>query len=196
MGRKRTIDRDALMEAVERVARREGVSGLSIDAVAREAGISKSSVVYDCGSKAGLLSAFTRHRIQQYRDRFDAAMQARAGQPNAWLRTMIDMGREAPSDDDVTITMLISASMGENAECRDLMRDALAADACRVAAEAGNRAGMLQLLLAVHGLFFLECFGLHRFDDVTRQELLDGLMNSLEADTSAPAASPPAPSEP
>ena len=53
MGRKRTIDRDALMDGVESVARREGVSGLSIDALAKEVGISKSSVVYDCGSKAG-----------------------------------------------------------------------------------------------------------------------------------------------
>ena len=57
MGRKRTIDRDALMDGVESVARREGVSGLSIDALAKEVGISKSSVVYDCGSKAGLLAA-------------------------------------------------------------------------------------------------------------------------------------------
>lgn len=192
MGRKRTIDRDALMEAVESVARREGVSGLSIDAVAREVGISKSSVVYDCGSKAGLLTAFTRHQLCQYRDRFDEALQAHAGQPNAWLRAMIDMGREAPSDDDVAMTMLISASMGENAECRELMREALAEDARRVAADAQDRGRMLQLLLAVHGLFFLECFGLHRFDEITRQELLDGLMDALEADAgSSPATSAP-----
>lgn len=188
MGRKRTIDRDALMDGVESVARREGVSGLSIDALAKEVGISKSSVVYDCGSKAGLLAAFTRHKIGQYRERFGDALQAHAGQPNAWLRAMIDMGREGPSDDDVAITMLISASMGEHAECRELMREALAEDARRVLADAEDPGKMLQLLLAVHGLFFLECFGFHRFDEITRQELLDGLMKSLEADKGSSAA--------
>ena len=188
MGRKRTIDRDALMDAVESVARREGVSGLSIDAVAREVGISKSSVVYDCGSKAALLTAFTRHQLCQYRARFDEVLQAHAGRPNAWLRAMIDMGREAPTEDDVAITMLISASMGEHAECRELMRASLAEDARRVAADAEDQGKMLQLLLAVHGLFFLECFGLHRFDEITRQELLDGLMKSLEADKGSSAA--------
>mgnify|MGYP002712407599 CR=1 FL=1 len=40
MGRKRTIDRDTLMDGVESVARREGVSGLSIDALAKEVGMS------------------------------------------------------------------------------------------------------------------------------------------------------------
>ena len=113
---------------------------------------------------------------------------AHAGQPNAWLRAMIDMGREGPSDDDVAITMLISASMGEHAECRELMRASLAEDARRVAADAEDQGKMLQLLLAVHGLFFLECFGLHRFDEITRQELLDGLMKSLEADKGSSAA--------
>lgn len=192
MGRKRTIDRDALMNGVESVARRDGVSGLSIDALAREVGISKSSVVYDCGSKAGLLAAFTRHKIGQYRQRFDEALQAHAGQPNAWLRTMIEMGREGPSEDDVAMTMLISASMGEHAECRELMRAALAEDARRVLADAEDQGKMLQLLLAVHGLFFLECFGLQRFDEITRQELLDGFMKSLEADKgSSPATSAP-----
>lgn len=182
----------SLMDGVESVARREGVSGLSIDAVAKEVGISKSSVVYDCGSKAGLLTAFTRHQLCQYRARFDEAMQAHAGQPNAWLRTMIEMGREAPSDDDVAMTMLISASMGENAECRELMRESLAEDARRVVADAQDQRKMLQLLLAAHGLFFLECFGLHRFDEITRQELLDGLMKSLEADKgSSPVTSTP-----
>ena len=84
--------------------------------------------------------------------------------------------------------MLISASMGEHAECRELMREALAEDARRVLADAEDPGKMLQLLLAVHGLFFLECFGLHRFDEITRQELLDGLMKSLEADKGSSAA--------
>mgnify|MGYP002715770027 CR=1 FL=1 len=80
MGRKRTIDRDALMDGVESVARREGVSGLSIDALAKEVGISKSSVVYDCGSKAGLLAAFAF-----------TALIYRVGRSNGRLRVALDV---------------------------------------------------------------------------------------------------------
>lgn len=35
-----------------------GVSGLSIDVVVKEVGVSKFSVVYDCESKVGLLVVF------------------------------------------------------------------------------------------------------------------------------------------
>jgi AcrR family transcriptional regulator len=38
--------------------RQLGLAGLSIDAVAKEAGISKSSVVYDFRNKNALLAAF------------------------------------------------------------------------------------------------------------------------------------------
>ncbi|SMO40610.1 TetR/AcrR family transcriptional regulator [Paracoccus laeviglucosivorans] len=186
MGRKRSIDRDGLMQAVECVARRCGVSGLSIDAVAKEAGVSKSSVVYDCESKAGLLAAFTRYQLDQHRENFDEAFARHEGQPNAWLRALIDEFRTAPTDEDIAMALLISAGMGENAECRDIMRQELCRDAERVAAEADEPRKMLRALLTLHGMAFLEYFGFHRFDDQTRKEILDDLMVIAESDKGAP----------
>ncbi|WP_223850208.1 TetR/AcrR family transcriptional regulator [Paracoccus yeei] len=185
MGRKRSIDRDELMRAVDAVARLAGVSGLSIDAVAKEAGVSKSSVVYDCQGKAGLLAEFTRSQIAQFHDRVEDALNRRQGQSNAFLRALIDEFRTAPTDDDIAITMLISASMGENAECREIMQQALSADARRIAAEAAEPRQMLRVLLTLHGMMFVECFGFHRFDEVTRNEILDDLMALAERDPGA-----------
>ncbi len=186
MGRKRSIDPDALMQAVDAVARRHGVSGLSIDAVAKQAGVSKSSVVYDCASKAGLLAAFTRYQIAQWRQEFHAEQARHEGQPNPTLRALIEKHRTVPDDDDIAITMLISASMGEHAECREIMREALSQDAKAIAAEAAEPRRMLRLLLTLHGMMFLECFGFHRFDAVTRNEILDDLTAAVESDTGAP----------
>lgn len=186
MGRKRSIDREELMRAVEAVARRVGVSGLSIDAVAKEAGVSKSSVVYDCDSKAGLLAEFTRHQIACFKADFDELLADHDGSPNAYMRAMIQHFRTAPTDDDVAITMLISASMGENAQCREVMREALAEDARRVSSEAEVPRRMLRLLLTLYGMMFLECFGFHRFDEVTRNEILDDLLEVAKTDKGVP----------
>lgn len=188
MGRKRSIDREELMQAVEAVARRCGVSGLSIDAVAKQAGVSKSSVVYDCAGKAGLLAAFTRYQIGQFRTTFDQTLARHSDQPNAFLRALIDEFRTAPTDDEIAIAMLISASMGENAECRDIMRTALKQDADRIAHEAAEPRRMLRVMLTLHGMMFLEHFGFHRFDDVTRNEILDDLQDVAESDKGAPPA--------
>ncbi|WP_199257423.1 TetR/AcrR family transcriptional regulator [Paracoccus binzhouensis] len=185
MGRKRSIDRDELMQAIERVARRAGIAGLSIDAVAREAGISKSSVVYDCDSKAGLLAAFTRHRMSQHRADFQEMLARHQGQPNARLRAVIEKFRTAPTEEEIAMAMLVSASMGENAECREIMRECMAEDVDQIAAEAGNKAKMLRALLTLHGMAFLEFFGFYRFDDETRNEILDELMVVAESDPGA-----------
>lgn len=45
MGRRRTIDRDQLLDAAEAVIAREGAAGLTIDAVAKEMGITKGALI-------------------------------------------------------------------------------------------------------------------------------------------------------
>lgn len=189
MGRKRTIDRNELMQAVEAVARRDGISGLSIDAVAREAGVSKSSVVYDCESKAGLLAAFTRHQLAKRREHFTATHARFEGMANPWLRALIEEIRVAPSEEDIATALMISVGMGANAECRDIMRAELARDAEIVRAQAADPAKLLRALLTLHGMAFLEFYDLHRFDAATRNELLDELMAIADRDKGA--QSPP-----
>ena len=55
MGRKRAIDQQQVLDAAERVVGRDGAANLTVDAVAREAGVSKASVLYDYKSKQALI---------------------------------------------------------------------------------------------------------------------------------------------
>jgi AcrR family transcriptional regulator len=66
--------RDALLEAAERVLEREGLAGLTLRAVAREAGVSHAAPTHHFGDLAGLLSELAAIGFQQ----FNAAM-AKAG---------------------------------------------------------------------------------------------------------------------
>jgi AcrR family transcriptional regulator len=188
MGRKRTIDRDELMHAVETVVRRDGIAGLSIDAVAKEAGVSKSSVVYDCETKAGLMAAFTRHQLARYRDKFDVTAARFEGQRNACLKTLIETFRTAPTDEDVAMALLLSVGMGANSECRDIMRSDMARDADSIRTEAADPYRMLRTLLTLHGMAFLEFYDLHRFDQATRNRILDDLMAVADSDEGAPTS--------
>ena len=96
MGRKRTIGQSELMRAIEAVARREGLEGLSIDAVAKEAGISKSSVLYDCGSKSALLAEFIRNQLEVQAQGHEAAVgyvpQGRVIVPMLTVRENLETG--------------------------------------------------------------------------------------------------------
>ncbi|WP_136683042.1 TetR/AcrR family transcriptional regulator [Falsirhodobacter xinxiangensis] len=186
MGRKRTIDRNVTMEAIESVVRQSGIAGLSIDAVAKEAGISKSSVVYDFQNKNQLLAAFIKSRIDEKRANIARAAEAREGEPNAWLRALLDCSCTPPSEEDMATAMVISAGTGTNDVCRTLMREAFNEDVCRILSQSDDPRSARLSWLALNGLLSMEYFGFHTFSEAERQQILTDIawLMSGEPDTS------------
>src|SRR6185437_10986612 len=64
--------RDALLQAAERVLERDGLAGLTLRAVAREAGVSHAAPTHHFGDLAGLVSELAAIGFRQ----FNAAMAA------------------------------------------------------------------------------------------------------------------------
>jgi AcrR family transcriptional regulator len=73
--------RDALLEAAERVLERDGLPGLTLRAVAREAGVSHAAPTHHFGDLAGLLSELAAIGFQQ----FNAAMSKAGAKAGAAL---------------------------------------------------------------------------------------------------------------
>ncbi len=71
--------RDALLEAAERVLERDGLAGLTLRAVAREAGVSHAAPTHHFGDLTGLLSELAAIGYRQ----FSAALAAAAISANA-----------------------------------------------------------------------------------------------------------------
>jgi AcrR family transcriptional regulator len=70
--------RDALLEAAERVLERDGLSGLTLRAVAREAGVSHAAPTHHFGDLAGLVSELAAIGFQQFNTAMAAAGAAEA----------------------------------------------------------------------------------------------------------------------
>lgn len=66
MGRPRSIDREAVLDAADMLVRRHGASALTIDAVAQAAGISKGGVQSCFRTKAALIDALFERFGQAY----------------------------------------------------------------------------------------------------------------------------------
>lgn len=190
MGRKRTIDRKVTMEAIEAVVRQSGVAGLSIDAVAKEAGISKSSVVYDFENKAALLAAFIRSRIQEKRASIASCAEACAGEQNAWLRGLLQVSSAAPSEEEMATAMVISAGTGSDDLCRTLMREAFAEDMDNIMSQSDNPRMSRLAWLALNGTLSLEYFGFHSFPEAEREQILADIAWLMTASCPPPSPSP------
>lgn len=160
------------MDAIEAVVRQSGLAGLSIDAVAREAGISKSSVVYDFENKSQLLAAFIKSRIDEKRGQITECADRCCEGPNAWLRALLENHGSAPSEEEMATAMLVSAGMSDGDACRTLMREAFAEDMAKITAEAANPRMARLSWLALNGILSLEYFGFHSFAEEERQQLI------------------------
>ncbi len=81
LGRKPTITRESLLELAEGIVRSEGAAGLTIDALAKAAGITKGGVQYSFSSKDDLVRAL----IGRWTHQFDELLGEIDGLPPADL---------------------------------------------------------------------------------------------------------------
>jgi AcrR family transcriptional regulator len=172
MARIRTIDSDALLDAAERVAIREGAVGLSIDAVAREAGISKSRVIYDYKSKSGLLQALVERRLRVENDRVAAAVAAHGHTTNPELCGRIAAAKDTPDDDDRAIALTLCAAMSSEEPLQGMIRDMAKRDIEAVTWRACQTPLALVAYLALHGMMSMEYLDIYRWTESERSTLL------------------------
>ncbi|CAM5181057.1 Transcriptional regulator, TetR family OS=Castellaniella defragrans (strain DSM / CCUG 39792/ 65Phen) OX=1437824 GN=BN940_09336 PE=4 SV=1 [Castellaniella denitrificans] len=68
MGRKKHIDREVLLDLAEDIVRTKGAASLTIEALARAAGITKGGVQYSFASKAALIEAIGARWLIRYEE--------------------------------------------------------------------------------------------------------------------------------
>lgn len=87
MGRKQIIDRTALLDAADLVVQRDGTSGLTIDAIAARAGVSKGGVLYAFGTKDAVIEAMFDRAVHEYEERAAVLREKYAG--DRWARALV-----------------------------------------------------------------------------------------------------------
>ncbi|CAM3816312.1 TetR/AcrR family transcriptional regulator [Xenorhabdus thuongxuanensis] len=70
MGRRKTIDREVLLDAAEHIVTTHGAAALTIDALAKTVGITKGGVQYSFSTKDGLIDAMFERWEASYDKQF------------------------------------------------------------------------------------------------------------------------------
>ena len=174
MTRTRKITTDDILDAAERVVVRSGATGLSIDAVAREAGVSKSRVVYDHKTKSALLEALVDRRVGADIAHMEECVKASADTPHPELYGRIAAADKTLDDTDRAVAMAISASMSSEENLQQIIRRWVVDDLAAMAAGPKPRAALMAYL-ALTGFYCTELFDFHRWSGPERQELLEDI---------------------
>lgn len=172
MGRHRTIGRDAVLDAAERVVTREGAARLTLDAVAVEAGISKASVLYDYKTKRALVRAVIDRRVAAEKARIGTFVVALAGEPNAQIRGRLAASSGSVSDDDRTVALSLCAALAQDAELREPIQQNYRELIAEIASSSPHPRGAMLAFLAAEGLMLMEWFGFHSWPADERERLV------------------------
>ncbi|WP_193179551.1 TetR/AcrR family transcriptional regulator [Nisaea sediminum] len=173
VGRPRTIDREAVLDAAQTVAARDGAAYLTLEAVATEAGISKASVLYDYKNKQALMKAMIERRIAAEDARIEE-IKSRLGPdaPNAAIRSRLIAESRELSDEDRAVTLSLCASVAGDADLREPVREMMARRVTRVRDTSENPRGAMLAFLAIEGLMALEWLSLYEWPSEERRRLM------------------------
>lgn len=172
MGRHRTIDRKAVLDAAERVVSREGAAHLTLEAVAAEAGISKASVLYDYKTKRALIRAVIERRVAAEKAYIQTFVDALAGQPDAQIRGRLAAASRLWSDEERAVALTLCAALAQDAELREPIQQINRELIEEITSQSAHPRGAMLAFLAAQGLMLMEWFGLHGWSADERERLV------------------------
>lgn len=173
MGRKPTITRNLLLDIAEDIVRSDGAKGLTIEALARSAGVSKGGVQYSFASKDDLVRAL----IDRWTNQFDEML--KEDEPTtavAFVHRYIQAMRASQEAMNAKMAGLMIAYMRNPENLREI-REWYHAMFERLGAGTPDKQAARVAFLAVEGLFLLRIVGVD--DDDTWMTLLDDVESTL-----------------
>jgi len=179
-----TDARTRILDAAESLVRAKGVTGLTLDAAAQTASVSKGGLLYHFASKEALLDALLKRLALFIAEDFEAGVAAQPEGPGRVARAMLTWALGLPRNEsnercDRAAAVFLAAFHHDPAllqpvrEQMEKMKAAVAAD--------GLRPGHgMAVMAAGDGLFMARIFGLYTLDDAERAALHGALSRLLE----------------
>jgi AcrR family transcriptional regulator len=181
VGRARVIDRQAVLDAAERVVVRQGASHLTLEAVAIEAGISKASVIYDYKSKNALIKAVIERAIARHTAQLDAHIEEQTPGPDRFMRgRLVAAAEHSVTDAERAVALNLIAALAFNAELRALVEAVYRQQMSDIAATSSHPRGAILAFLALEGMSLMERFGFYSWPAAERDALLRDIGAMLE----------------
>ena len=185
--------RQAAIQAALAIIARDGPGRLTLDAIARESGISKGGVMHHFRTKEAVVTALLEHLTERF-GKFTQAYLAEIGpdKPGAILEAQIATLRES-IDTPHSAFFAILGAVAENPDLLSINREAEAAALEAVKAEAADPELAVLRWMAARGLHMTTLLGTCPLSAAERGRLFDRLIDNSQW---AALSEPPKPASP
>jgi AcrR family transcriptional regulator len=172
--------RNAALDAAIAIVARDGPGRLTLDAIARESGLSKGGVMHQFRTKEAVLKALLERQMLHF-EQFSTPYRAkaRAESENPELATEIATVREAANTPNSAALALLAA-MVENPDLMALPRASDEKTIAAIRAEATDPDLAMLRWAAARGLLLGELFGMSSLPKVERERLFARLLDDSQ----------------
>ena len=177
-----TTTQQHILEAANRIIQREGVAHLTIEAVAKEAGLSKGGVLYHFPSKEALVEGLIAFHIEGYTHALTKASSEVETGPGQWTRANILASSTLPGEplEEVNAITGLIAAIATNPRLLDPLREQY--DQWQEQSENDNLPPTLAtiLRLAVDGLWLADMLGFAPPQGKFREEVIKAMLDMTQ----------------
>ncbi|WP_150274007.1 TetR/AcrR family transcriptional regulator [Paenibacillus tepidiphilus] len=166
--------REHLLEAAAAIVRTQGAEKLTLEAVAREAGVSKGGLLHHFPNKAALINGMFGKLCHE----FSAEVETRANNDQAagnWSRAYLEATRE-DLEGEKWIGTAISAALFTDPELLKGMQEDYTFWQRQIEQDGNDPVLSTIIRLAADGLWFAEMFGLGKLEKPHRDRVLHRLL--------------------
>lgn len=171
-----TYARPGILRAANRLVQREGVARLTIDAVAREAGLSKGGVLYHFPSKDALIAAMIGVQLDEFEQEIARQVSADPLPQGRLVRAYIRASCDPP---EVPLEQYggLAAALANNLDLLEPLRQRYANWQDAVERDGVPPASATLARLAADGLWFAELLGLAPPTGALREEVVRAMLD-------------------
>lgn len=167
-----------ILEATSKVVLSKGVSGLTLDAVAKEASVSKGGLLYHYATKDELIKAMNIHVIKSFRELIEKHAALGHTYHEAYLLGTLDSVKERSIIFDITTSLL--AAIATNREVLDLWKEEYAFINEKLSKEDYKLEYSLLVKSVCDGIWFANLFNFGHLDHNDEQTVIHYLLELLE----------------
>jgi len=168
--------RTRLLAAAEKVVARDGVTNLTLEAVAREAGVSKGGLLYHFPSKSALIVAIVEQLATHCEASQARALAAEGDAPGAFTRSYVRARLEGSDPEEAPLHTALLAAAGEAPHYLQPFRLRAVEWQRRIENDGIDPVIANIVRLAIHGLCLGEMFGMPVAEGEMKQRVLDRLI--------------------
>ncbi|MDP1540120.1 MAG: TetR/AcrR family transcriptional regulator [Moraxellaceae bacterium] len=172
--------RDAILDAAQQIAANKGAGHVTLDAVAKESGLSKGGVLYHFPNKDSLINSMLQRLIQQNRAvqaLHEAELSSQAhNTTRALMRTQLTFCKDLPTE----VALAVLTASAEKPELLIPLREYMDELFQRIKAEGGDTDLKLLLWAAADGLLFQNMLDISPLEKSERARLNQRLLSLAE----------------